>query len=158
MYLVGASHPHKSDAQWLLEKMIRDRQRFVTDAEVLQEILHRYVSINRRDAIQPKFDVLLRVTDQVFSVDVESASRAKEIVMGHPHISVRDAKLGAAIKLCYCVFDGLVDLVRRCQLHSASVVAAALGGAFDCLKIGGRGVASANQARYNPCIHPCIPL
>jgi predicted nucleic acid-binding protein len=91
MYLVGASHPHKSDAQWLLEKMIRDRQRFVTDAEVLQEILHRYVSINRRDAIQPKFDVLLRVTDQVFSVDVESASRAKEIVMGHPHISVRDA-------------------------------------------------------------------
>jgi predicted nucleic acid-binding protein len=91
MYLVGASHPRKSDAQLLLEKMIRDRQRLVTDAEVLQEILHRYVSINRRDAIQPAFDALLRVTDQVYSVDVESASHAKEIVMGHPQVPARDA-------------------------------------------------------------------
>jgi hypothetical protein len=71
--------------------MIRDRQRLVTDAEVLQEILHRYVSINRRDAIQPAFDLLLRVTDQVYSVDVESASHAKEIVMGHPQVPARDA-------------------------------------------------------------------
>lgn len=64
--------------------MIRDRQRLVTDAEVLQGILYRHVSINRRDAIQPAFDVLLRVTDQVYPVDVETASRAQEIVMGHP--------------------------------------------------------------------------
>jgi hypothetical protein len=33
----------------------------VTDAEVLQEILHRYVAIDRRDAIQPAFDALLGV-------------------------------------------------------------------------------------------------
>jgi uncharacterized protein len=39
MYLVGAPHPHKIDAQRLLEKLIRDRQRLITDAEVLQEIL-----------------------------------------------------------------------------------------------------------------------
>ena len=59
MSLVGAPHPHKSDAQHLLEKLVSDRQRLVTDAEVLQEILHRYVAINRRDAIQPAFDALL---------------------------------------------------------------------------------------------------
>ena len=46
MYLVGASHPHKADAQRLLEKLVSERQRLVTDAEVLQEILHRYVAIN----------------------------------------------------------------------------------------------------------------
>ena len=51
MYLVGAPHPHKADAQRLLEKLISDRQRLVTDAEALQEILHRYVAINRREAI-----------------------------------------------------------------------------------------------------------
>jgi hypothetical protein len=38
-------------------------------AEVLQEILHRYVAIRRRDAIQPAFDALLGVVDQVFPVD-----------------------------------------------------------------------------------------
>src|ERR1700752_3647316 len=59
MYLVGAPHPHKVDAQRLLEKLVSERQRLVTDAEVLQEILHRYVAIDRRGAIQPAFDALL---------------------------------------------------------------------------------------------------
>jgi predicted nucleic acid-binding protein len=66
MYLVGASHPLKSDAQRLLEKLIRDRQRLVTDAEVLQELPHGYVAIDRRDAIQPASDALLRVADEVY--------------------------------------------------------------------------------------------
>ena len=63
MYLVGAPHPHKADAQRLLEKLVGDRQRLVTDAEVLQEILHRYIAINRRDTIQPAFDALLGIAD-----------------------------------------------------------------------------------------------
>jgi len=91
MYLVGAPHPHKADAQRLLEKLISNRQRLVTNAEVLQEILHRYVAVNRRDAIQPAFDALLNIVDQVFAVDQAAAERAKEIVMGHPKMSARDA-------------------------------------------------------------------
>jgi uncharacterized protein len=91
MYLIGAPHPHKSDAQRLLEKLVSDRQRLVTDAEVLQEILHRYVAINLRDAIQPAFDALLGVADQVLPVDRRVAERAKEIVLGRPHMSARDA-------------------------------------------------------------------
>ena len=91
MYLVGAPHPHKRDAQRLLEKLISDRQRLVTDAEVLQEILHRYVAINRRDAIQPAFDSLFGIVDQVLPIDRGATERAKEIVLGHPHMSARDA-------------------------------------------------------------------
>jgi len=91
MYLIGASHPHKADAQQLLEDLISDRQRLVTDAEVLQEILHRYVAINRRDAIQAGFDALLEITDEVFSVDRGVMERAKEIVLGRKNISARDA-------------------------------------------------------------------
>jgi uncharacterized protein len=91
MYLVGAAHPHKSDAQRWLEKLVSDRQRLVTDAEVLQEILHRYVAINRRDAIQPAFDALLGIVDQVLAVDRSIAERAKEIVLGYRQLSARDA-------------------------------------------------------------------
>ena len=39
MYLVGATPPHKVDAQRLLERFVTARERLVTDAEVLQEIL-----------------------------------------------------------------------------------------------------------------------
>lgn len=91
MYLVGAHHPHKTDAQRLLEKLIADRQRLVTDAEVLQEILHRYVAINRRDAIQPAFDAILRITDAVFAISRVAAERAKDIVLGASKLSARDA-------------------------------------------------------------------
>ena len=51
-----------------MEKLLSDRRRLVTDAEVLQEILHRYVAVNRRDAIQPAFDSLLGVVDEVLAV------------------------------------------------------------------------------------------
>jgi hypothetical protein len=91
MYLVGAPHPHKSDAQQWLEKLVSDRQRLVTDAEVLQEILHRYVAINRRDAIQPAFDALLGIVDEVLPVGRAIAERAKEIVLGYRQLSARDA-------------------------------------------------------------------
>src|SRR3984885_12766161 len=91
MYLVGASHPHKIAAQRMLEKLIRDRERLTTDAEVLQEILHRYVAIDRRDAIQPVFDALIGIVDQVLAVDRHIAGRAKEIVLGYRQLSARDA-------------------------------------------------------------------
>ncbi len=91
MYLIGAPHPHKSDAQRLLERLVSERRRLLTDAEVLQEILHRYVAIARRDAIQPAFDALLGIVDEVLAVDGTAAQRAKEIVLGHRHLSARDA-------------------------------------------------------------------
>ena len=78
-------------AQRLLGKLIRDRQRLVTDAEVLQEILHRYVAINRRDAIQPAFDALLGIIDQVLTVDRTVIERAKQIVLEYRRLSARDA-------------------------------------------------------------------
>lgn len=91
MYLVGAPHPHKSDARRRLEELVSSQQRLVTDAEVLQEILHRYVSIERPDAIQPAFNALLGVVDEVFPVDRAAVERAKQIVLGHTTLSARDA-------------------------------------------------------------------
>lgn len=91
MYLVGAPHPNKAKAEHLLEKLVLERQRLVTDAEVLQELLHRYVAIDRRDAIQPAFDVVLRVVDEVFPVNRAEVERAKEIVLAYKQLSARDA-------------------------------------------------------------------
>jgi predicted nucleic acid-binding protein len=91
MYLVGAAHPHKVDAQRALERCLAERERLVTDAEVLQEILHRYVAIGRREAIQPAFDALLGVVDAVLPVDLAAADRARAIVLAYQDLSARDA-------------------------------------------------------------------
>jgi predicted nucleic acid-binding protein len=91
MYLIGAPHPHKTDAQHLLERALVQGERLVTDAEVFQEILHRYVAIRRRDAIQAAFEALLGVVDDVFPITGEETRRAKDIVLGSRKLSARDA-------------------------------------------------------------------
>lgn len=91
MYLVGAPHRHKADAQRRLEAAVSDRERLVTDAEVFQEILHRYTAIDRPDAIQPAFDVLLGVVETVFPVELPDVQRAREVVLGDYGLSARDA-------------------------------------------------------------------
>jgi predicted nucleic acid-binding protein len=91
MYLIGSAHPHKYDSQRLLEQCATDRKRLVTDTEVLQEILHRYCAIDRREAIQPAFEALLGVVEDVFPIELPITLRAREIVLGNPSISARDA-------------------------------------------------------------------
>ena len=75
----------------ILEHHIAEGERLGTDAEVLQEILHRYTAMDRRDAIQPAFDALLGVADHVFPVELEDVERAKVILMGRPRASARGA-------------------------------------------------------------------
>jgi uncharacterized protein len=120
MYLVGAPHPHKVDAQRALEKLVSERQRLVTDAEVFQEILHRYAAISRRDAIQPAFDSLLGIVDEVLPVGLSAVQRAKEILLGQGRLSARDA-LHLAIMERHRIgrilsfdtgFDGFPGIVR----------------------------------------------
>ena len=91
MYLIGAAHPHRDDARRLLEQAVIERERLVVDVEVLQEILHRYVAIHRTEHIQPAFDSVLALVDEVFAVELEDVTRAKAIVLDAPTISARDA-------------------------------------------------------------------
>jgi predicted nucleic acid-binding protein len=91
MYLVGAPHPNKDRAQALLEQAIGAGERLVTDAEVLQEILHRYTAIRRPDAIQPAFDAILGLVDDIFPIEQEDVESAKDILLGDPGLAARDA-------------------------------------------------------------------
>jgi predicted nucleic acid-binding protein len=115
MYLVGVSHPHKADAQRLLEQAVAAGDKLVTSAEVFQEILHRYAAIGRRDAIQPAWDALAAVTDEVLPIDLADVDRARAIVLERQSLSARDA-LHAAVMQRHGVkrlfsFDAGFDLV-----------------------------------------------
>lgn len=90
MYLIGAEHPNKSRSRLLLERAIADGERLVTDAEVLQEILHRYVAIDRRDAIGPATAALLGVVDEVYPIELDDVQRAASIVTAGG-LTARDA-------------------------------------------------------------------
>lgn len=106
MYLVGADHPHKVDAQRLVERLISQRRRLVTSSEVFQEILHRYGSIDRRDGLEPAFDVLRGIVDDVFPIEEADVVAAKSLVQATSGLSARDA-VHVAIMRRYGVGDVL---------------------------------------------------
>jgi predicted nucleic acid-binding protein len=91
MYLVGTPHPHKNDAYRLIERLLSERSRLVSDAEVFQETLYRYTAINRLDAIQPAFDALLKLAKEILAIDRAVVERAKQIVLGYRRLSSRAA-------------------------------------------------------------------
>jgi hypothetical protein len=125
MYLVGADHPNKETARRLLERAIVDNEPLATDAEVLQELLHRYVAIGRRDAIEAAFDALLGVVDVVHPIEVEDVQRARRLLEATARLSARDAVHVAVMRrheidriLTFDTgFDGLVGIER---IHASS--------------------------------------
>jgi hypothetical protein len=91
MHLIGADDRLRGEARRLLERAITDREKLVTSAVVLQEILHRYVAIGRRDAIQPAFDAITGVVDEVFDIGLADVERARHIIQSRPKLSARHA-------------------------------------------------------------------
>jgi predicted nucleic acid-binding protein len=91
MYLVGAPHPNKDAARAAIERCIQRGERLVTSAEVMQEILHRYVAIRRPDAIPAALQLLSGVVDEVFPIEAVDVMQARDVLMTRPQMSARDA-------------------------------------------------------------------
>ena len=63
----------------------------VTSAEVMQEILHRFVAIRRPEAIQAALDVLAGVVDNVFPIEAADVTNARDVLLSRARLSARDA-------------------------------------------------------------------
>lgn len=91
MYLVGAPHPNKERVSQTLMRLVQENERFITDVEVYQEILHRYTSVRRFNAIDAAFNSLNEIVDFVETYDMREIRAAREIVESVNGISARDA-------------------------------------------------------------------
>ena len=98
MYLVGAPHPLKDAARAVVERCVNRGERLVTSAEVMQEILHRYVAIRRPDAIRAALDVLAGVVDDVLPIEAADVNNARDVLLSRPRLSARDALHVAVMK------------------------------------------------------------
>jgi len=98
MYLVGASHPNKERALTLLTRLVRSGERFVTDVEVFQEILHRYTAIQRPDAIDPAFASLDAIADNILTFGMLEIRAARSLIDVVKGISARDALHAAVMR------------------------------------------------------------
>ena len=91
MYAAGAAHPLREPCREALTRAVDQEVGLVTDAEVLQEILHRYFSLGRPEIARAVYDSAVRLCDEVLPIDERHTSRALELLLEHSELSPRDA-------------------------------------------------------------------
>lgn len=91
IYAAGRDHPNKAPCTRVLALVVERPSLFVTDAEVIQELLHRYRAIGRwtlgREVVQTFSDIMRHQIEPVYAEDVLLASRLAD---EHAHVSARD--------------------------------------------------------------------
>ncbi len=91
IYASGREHPNKEPCARILMMAAERPLAFVTDAEVLQELLHRYLAIRRwalgKEVVRGFAEVML---DRVEPVHVEDIVEAASMADRHQSISARD--------------------------------------------------------------------
>lgn len=87
MYLVGTAHPDREGLAAFLRS--RPDEDYLTSAAVYQEILHRYVVIDRRNAIDDAFALLDDLVVTVLPVTRDDLGAARVIAEQHDRLSPR---------------------------------------------------------------------
>ncbi len=121
MYAAGADHPNKKPSIRFLEQVSRGQVQVATNAEVLQEILHRYRALQRWEAGRRVYDLARRIVPVVIPITAEIADAARALLDRYPTIMARDA-IHAAVVVCSSLqaicsydrdFDGIVEVQRQ---------------------------------------------
>ena len=90
MYAVGGRHPLRTDARrWLFESVERGRP-LVTSAEVLQELLHAYLSVGRPATLDTALTLIEGCVDDTWPVEAADVRLARALDAEHPGLSARD--------------------------------------------------------------------
>jgi len=120
MYAAGAAHPNKAPCVRALQLVAREEVSAALDAEVLQEILHRYRAIQRWAEGRRVYDLARALFPVVVPVTAEILDRARALLDANAALMARDA-LHAAVVLseqlegiCSCDQDfDLIEGIRR---------------------------------------------
>lgn len=91
MYAAGSAHPLREPCRDALARAVDQEISLITDAEVLQEILHRYFSIGRPESARTIHRSAIDLCDEVLPIDVKQTTRALELLLSHRELSPRDA-------------------------------------------------------------------
>ncbi len=120
MYAAGSEHPLKAPCKSILEAIAQNKIMAVTDAEVLQEILHRYSALRRHEQGIDVCRTFLKVVPTVLPVTVADIHQAMDVIGRFPRLQARDA-LHIAVMLRRSIshvitadrhFDGIPGIQR----------------------------------------------
>ena len=106
MYAAGSDHPLRAPCRTVLARAVRGEIPGATSAEVIQELVHRYLSIRRLDAAASVAREVLGSFGPVLAVDHAVVARLPELVSRYPSLETRDLVHAAT-----CIEEGITDIV-----------------------------------------------
>lgn len=110
MYAAGADHPHKRPSVAFLRQLARGELDAAVDAEVLQELLHRYRAIDRWAEGRQVYDRARRIVGLVIPVSAEVVDLARRLLDRYERLTTRDALHAAVVDLH--ALEGIVSYDR----------------------------------------------
>jgi len=106
MYSIGGPHPLCDPCKKFLEKIKSREILGVTNTEVLQEILYRYFSIERRTLGEIAYQSMIELCTDIFPVRVVDTDKALEILKRVDGITSRDAVHAATM-----IHNGIKEII-----------------------------------------------
>ena len=99
IYAAGRDHPYKEPCVQILRMVAEEPLSFVTNAEVLQELMHRYLASGRwslgREVVKGFAEVMQGRVEAVLVEDILLAATLADV---HPRVSSRDLVHGAVMQ------------------------------------------------------------
>ena len=90
MYAVGRAHPLRALAREFLDESRRAGVALCTSAEVIQELAHVYLPISRYDTLDDALEIITGNNVEVWPLEFDDVTLARELHELHPHLSARD--------------------------------------------------------------------
>ncbi|MEX2285381.1 MAG: type II toxin-antitoxin system VapC family toxin [Gemmatimonadota bacterium] len=90
MHAVGREHPLKSEARAFFVEHTASGEVLVSSAEVLQELMHAYVPVNRLDALDAALTLARARLGSIWPLEAEDVELARSLVDRHPALAARD--------------------------------------------------------------------
>lgn len=117
MYAGGGTHPHRQPCLNFLADVARGKRAAAIDSETLQELLHRYRSVNRWEVGAAIYDQARRIFPDVLPITSDVTDAAKDLMSAHPALLARDAVHAAVVQVyrlaSVCSYDRDFDRIPR---------------------------------------------
>lgn len=90
MYAVGREHPLKEGARAFFRECLESGAPLATSAEVMQELLHAYVAVNRIETLDAALALVDARIATLWPIEPEDVRHARALADRHAELGARD--------------------------------------------------------------------
>ena len=116
MYSVGRSHPLREPAREFFAESARNQTALCTSAEVLQELVHAYLPVQRESTLNAAMTLIARARIDVWPLESDDVYLAWRLRTQFPALTARDL-----CHLASCQRRGVTDIKTFDRALAAAV-------------------------------------